>query len=69
MRIKCCPACGSSMIWRGKVLRRCDCSYIGESMPHRWFLECANCHFRGPVKWFLRRAEHAWNKWNGVILI
>ena len=62
MRIKCCPSCGSSMIGRGKILRRCDRTYIGESMPHRWFLECASCHWRSEERLFLFRAKRAWNR-------
>lgn len=62
MRIKCCPVCCSELIGCGKVLRRHDRSYIGEVLPHCWFLECASCHWRSAERLFLFRAERAWNK-------
>ena len=61
MRIKCCPACGSQAIGRGKVLRR-PMRAIWALLPHRWFLECSDCHWRSDERLFLFRAEIAWNK-------
>lgn len=69
MRIKCCPSCGSMAIGFGQVLRPLSRRPVSSGLlPHRWFLICHDCHYRGPTRLFLRRAERAWNKWNGVIL-
>ena len=55
-----CPNCGSKRLW----LNRVTSTPFGtiERAPHKWWVECGDCHWCGKTKWLVHRAINAWQE-------
>ena len=58
--IRPCPACGSRRLWLNKIIT----APFGtiEKAPHKWWVECSECHWCGKTKWLAYRAINAWQE-------